>query len=140
MKYLYLFLRILRFYFFVLALRMVLKQLIIQHMYLGRHDGIIVYSVKCLNLFQSKLRNLNATNYGLIKSSITFPVINYIIFVLARAVDEVSRAQAMGEEVWELSHSFFCLFIFSRKFRKKKLISRKRLIEFQYDSTTHQGK
>lgn len=83
------------------------------------------------------MRNLNTPNQGLIKSSTTLPIINCIyFFVLARAVDEVTRVQVIGEEVRELSHSFF----FFRKFRKEKLTSRKRPLELEYDSTTYQGK
>ena len=90
------------------------------------HDGIIVYNSNCLNVFLSKMRNLNTMNRGLIKTTSTLPMINYMIFCWQEQLDEVNRSGRWGMRRENRPSHFF------RKLREKRLSWRKRPIELQW--------
>lgn len=70
------------------------------------HDGVIVYNLKCPNLFLSiKSEEVNQCP---IKSNTTLTVTSYIISVRTQAADEVNGgARDRSYEVRESSHSVF---------------------------------
>lgn len=68
------------------------------------------------------MRDLSITNQCPIKSSTTLPIINYSIFVLTRAFNEVNGVEETGDEVRELSHSLFQKVVKEKVKLKKKTL------------------